>query len=539
MQAVTFNSRQVQRISSAVRAVEQIAPARLYPTPTDRNRQLVEITSSVPNSVGFYPAKWILSDTATQSHSPQSDVWAWPISAEAQDGDFLEGAHVGDYEGKAVFRGAVIGGDFPDILKLVTNVCLGGAGNPVAKIQATGIVEVTGGVGSPAQLVIGTYNAKPGTVKIKGSVEWSDPSHTSYAGEEFTFELSVGSTLYTGAPTYNCFFSGPEAKKVVEYTWTVTFAAEASVSLSLLGYRSSGSHNLSSSANTFIEVEGSTSDSVIEYRQVVLPKLLALGPKVCKKNPKDCCVDDDSSQTASLSRMNVACCNVPVPTSWKVFIPRLNFGVQTWIGGFGDYYKFDDYYNQISNDISEKWYTLSYEGVVNGSCVFSAEWDLGTLTYKRNTLPSDSGYTTVNIPRSAWDYTGGPGPKIYFVVRTHPPTSPLFYDYLAAAWINAPELTAFSALNIWYPYYVPGIGGSNSVQTFQSLPWILHYTDEFEQTRGAWSTSYESTFGESLPTFPAPASSCNGMCSFAKSISGGGAELWRYMPWFIEVTPND
>lgn len=278
-----------------------------------RNRQLLRITSSTPDPVtGYYPADWVVSDVSDQTHAEQTGVWAWALDGVAEDGGLFEGEHVGDYEDLPVFRGSQLSTNFPNFLRMVTNVCdISGTSSFTLPASVDAVVDSEAGINTAS----GTYPAKRGPTKIKAVVTWIDPDYESSSGDSFSFKLYVNSTELTGAPIYTIVTIGGTATIEKQMEWPVNFDKDGDVELVLLCYRVSGSRSLVAQAGTTrIEIAGLPSGIRTEYRQITLPPGVVVGPEVCIDRPTDCCVDDQSSDTSSRDTSS----RTPYPTvgSW-------------------------------------------------------------------------------------------------------------------------------------------------------------------------------------------------------------------------------
>lgn len=184
---------------------------------------------------------------------------------------------------------------FPGILNLVTNVCPIGETKSLVFTAGADVV-----VDSEDLTVIasGTYTATAGTAKVKCVVIWTDPDFQASTGDSFGFELKVNTADYIGAPEYFVTAIGWGVTKTVEMTWDVAFPVAGDYALFLLGFRASGSAEITADAGSRIELEGKANGIRVEYTPVALPSVQR-GTKVCIDNPTNCCVDDDSSGTAS------------------------------------------------------------------------------------------------------------------------------------------------------------------------------------------------------------------------------------------------
>lgn len=470
-----------------------------------RNRQLLRITSdTADDATGFFPAVWLQSDVSDQSHAEQSDVWAWPIDGAGAEDAFFEGETVGTHEEKPVFRGWMVEDDFPDVLRIVTNVCPVGesAGN---RFTAADNYEISTEGGQA--IVVGTINAKAGITSVRAVVDWTDPDFEAGTGDSFSFYLIADGTDYTGAPPHLVTFVGNGASMQKEMVWNVLLSEDKTINLALWAYRISGSRSLVASTTSRLEVNSDVAGTKVEYRQLILNGGAHVGPKICITNPADCCIDDESSTQDTGSDLTVTCCSVPVPSMRSVDLSGMVSFASGWFAvGFGYYANYDYLIGRVRDELNKLHY-LPYIGEIVDTrtrCLYEK-----TISIPDAYVLSYFGFPTEETEGST-EYIPSFSIRLrFFISERLPGESSPFYDWnlsggVPVGYIAAGEYQAHCGLSL--EYFTDG-GPWAGLAAFTGV-YTPHYSNEFYATQPVGT--YPRLRNGNLPD---PGTSCAGACS--------------------------
>lgn len=491
--------RAIQRERRAM--AEQYRPYEQPHAAQSRNRQLLRITSDTPDeATGFYPAVWLQSDTSDQSHADQAEVWAWLIVGTGGEDAFAEGEHVGTHtDGTPVFRSWLVDEGFPDVLRVVTNVCP--VGESAGSIfNAAENYEISTADGQA--VIVGEPTVKAGIMTVRAVVDWTDPDYEAGTGDAFGFYLIADDADYTGAPVHLVTFVGNGASMQKEMVWNVPVAEDGPVELALWAYRASGSRSLVVATTSRLEVNSEVAGTKVEYRQIILSGAL-VGNKICVVNPRDCCIDDDASNQDSASDISVACCSVPIPAMRSVDLSGVVSLKPGWFAyGFGYYLNYDYLIDRVQEEL-DKLHYLPYSGTLTDTrvrCIYEK-----TIAIPDARVASYFGFPPTEETAGDIVYLPTFSIRIRFLIseRLSGEGSP-FFDWTTGESDPAGEYQAHCGLNLdYFTDSGPWAGYVNFAGIYNP-----HYSNEFYATQP--EGVYPRLRSGGLPD---PGTSCAGECN--------------------------
>lgn len=258
---------------------------------------------------GITPARVLINDPDHGYAAPVSGETGFLESNETGPAEILWKEATGETRWALVRLGIQGQSNYPGAANLVTEVCKIGdtrslnfkAGNDYDISTADGQV-----------VIAGEYEAVPGPIKVKVVINWKDSNYNASSGDAFGFYLKVGGVTYDGAPQFVVQFVANGATINKEMTWDVVFTAKTKAVLAVWAYRVSGSRSLTVDATSRIEVDGGEGGIRVEKTNFTFPAIIR-GRKVCVDNPKNCCIEDQSSDTSSRDQSSKS----PFPIRWS------------------------------------------------------------------------------------------------------------------------------------------------------------------------------------------------------------------------------
>ena len=407
----------------------------------------------------------------------------------------------------------------PGILRIVTNNCLNDkpAVPAVFRVSEDTVVDDHG-----QTLIDSTILAGKGAVTFKASVTWTDPDWAAYTNDHFEFRLIMDGNLQTEVCEHIVSLGGPAAKTVKEFTWHYTNPTKRPIPFLLYAIRTSGFGDLTATTDSKVEVSTLSATNRVEYRQLILPKGVKVGPKICVDDPKDCCVDDQSSISSS-AYLNIPCCPVPVPSQWKVTFSNVT------LSQYGD-----EILYLVGNASTQRvnWSPLSLkvQNALNATHVLNyvgfEQKTIGGQTYvdcifEKILSITDPYYETVfdgvrsSVHITNWaQYSADVQPRITFKIRHLVNTNNLFYNYLIPPTgpVDAPQVAAMATLECHFAYlgpYASGILTSSGTGYYRQ--YVPHFTGAYHTTQD-WPNAQYLEYANTAADFPDPGTSCDGPC---------------------------
>lgn len=423
---------------------------------------------------------------------------------------------VGDGQDALVRIEAGVGeDDMPDIRRVVTNVCPTTKPAPpiVYRMDTAVVVD-----GDGQELIKGTVSIPKGPVKFKASVGWSDPDWEASTFDEYETSLYIGDTKLEAKPTHLVIMGGPSAATTVEYEWVYNNLTQRPVAFMLLGQRTTGYGKLTATTATKLEVTLPAGSIIVEYQQEIAPRGTKRGKKVCVVDPKDCCLEDESSFTSSL--LQVPCCPVPVPSQWTTtithFAPPLAGWEQTLYSSTQVNY---DALKVALKAAIEDTHVLTFKGVQNSTypvprdgiieCVFEKILHIDSPYYLRR----QNGFSPAETVPIV-DYVQ---PSLVFKLRFNPESErwlSRWYGPDAGERELTPEIAAVAMLEVSTNTAInDGVFGQFSADF--GARFSPHHTEDYYVNRLYGPDSAELQTLRNLQaagTWPEPGTACDGPC---------------------------